>query len=123
MSKQSQKQVQIFGSKKSAASRAAERFFKERGYKVHLVDVKQKPPTKGELSRFVQKFGLNDLLDTDSKAYADSNLAYLHITSENLLSKMLENPALLRLPLVRCGKVLAVGEDTAAWRQMAESPE
>jgi hypothetical protein len=35
--------VQIFGVKNSNATRAAERFFKERRVAIHLVDLKQKP--------------------------------------------------------------------------------
>ena len=42
--------VQIFGLKNSHATRAAERFFKERGITVHSVDLKQKPMAPGECS-------------------------------------------------------------------------
>lgn len=113
-------QVQIFGTKKSSATRAAERFFKERGVKVHFVDVAAKPMSKGELTRFVQKFGVNGLLDTEGKAYERSNLAYLRTTEDSVIAKMLEDPGLLRLPLVRGGKVLSVGEDKESWAQMLE---
>lgn len=113
-------QVQIFGTKKSSATRAAERFFKERGVKVHFVDVAAKPMSRGELTRFVQKFGVNALLDTEGKAYERSNLAYLRTTEESVIAKMLDDPGLLRLPLVRGGKVLSVGEDKASWAQMLE---
>ena len=44
--------VQIFGVKNSQETRAAERFFKERGVKIHLVDLKQKPMAPGEIRRF-----------------------------------------------------------------------
>lgn len=114
-------QVQIFGFKKSASTRAAERFFKERRVKIHFVDLKQRPMSKGELTRFVQKFGLNALLDTESKAYENSNLAYLHVTDDQLLEKIIEQPELLRVPLVRGGKVLALGEDKANWTLMLQS--
>jgi arsenate reductase len=35
--------VQIFGVKNSNATRAAERFFKERRVEIHLVDLKRSP--------------------------------------------------------------------------------
>ena len=114
-------QIQIFGTKKSSATRAAERFFKERGVKVHFVDVSAKPMTKGELTRFVQKFGLNALLDLGGKAYERSNLAYLRTTEDSVIAKVIETPELLRLPLVRGGKVLSVGEDLAGWKAMLEA--
>lgn len=118
-----QNPVQIFGTKKSRGARAAERFFKERRVKVHYVDLAQRPISRGELTRFVQRFGLNALLDMEGKAYRDAGLEYLRVTDESLLGKMLDNPDLLRLPLVRGGKVLAVGEDAAAkaaWAEMVE---
>lgn len=114
-------QVQIFGTKKSSATRAAERFFKERGVKVHFVDVSAKPMSKGELTRFVQKFGVNALLDTEGKAYERANLAYLRTTEDSVVAKMLDDPGLLRLPLVRGGKVLSVGEDRESWAKMLEA--
>lgn len=113
-------QVQVFGMKKSKETRAAERFFKERGVKIHLVDLTQRPIARGELTRFVQKFGLNALLDLEGKAYERSNLAYLRTTEEGVIAKVIETPELLRLPLVRGGKVLSVGEDLNSWKAMLE---
>lgn len=113
--------VQMFGLKKSAATRAAERFFKERRVKVHFVDLALKPISKGELARFQQKFGTDGVLDKESKAYEDSGLPYLRLSEESFLSKLADFPAALKLPLVRGGKVLSVGEDQASWAKMVES--
>lgn len=113
-------QVQVFGTKKSKETRAAERFFKERKVKIHFVDLRERPIAKGELQRFVQKFGLNALLDLGGKAYEQSNLAYLRTTEESVIQKVIETPELLRLPLVRGGKTLTVGEDLAGWKAMLD---
>ncbi len=113
-------QVQVFGTRKSKETRSAERFFKERKIKIHFVDLTQRPLAKGELSRFVQKFGLNALLDLEGKAYERSNLAYLRTTEDGIIAKVIETPELLRLPLVRGGKVLSVGEDLDLWKAMLE---
>ncbi|MDB5046675.1 MAG: arsenate reductase [Deinococcus sp.] len=113
-------QVQMFGTKKNPATRAAERFFKERRVKIHFVDLSVKPIAKGELTRFVQKFGLNALLDMEGKAYERSNLAYLRTTEEGIITRIIETPELLKLPLVRGGKVLTVGEDAEGWGRMLE---
>lgn len=113
-------EVQVFGTKKNKDTRAAERFFKERRVKIHFVDLTQRPISKGELTRFIQKFGLNDLLDMQGKAYEQSNLAYLRVSEDGVIVKVLEMPELLRLPLVRGGKVLAVGHAPEVWAQMVE---
>ena len=115
--------VQIFGVKNSSATRAAERFFKERRFQIHYVDLQKKPLAAGEVKRFVDKFGgLTALLDTEGKEYADAGLKYLRVTDVELLARIEKAPKLLRLPLVRgAGSKLAVGNDGAAWKAMVEA--
>jgi arsenate reductase len=110
--------VQIFGVKNSQDTRAAERFFKERRAEIHLVDLKVKPMSAGEIKRFVERFGLAGLLDTEGKAYIDAGLKYLRVTDSELLGKIERDPKLLRLPLVRAANRLSVGRDEDAWRAM-----
>jgi arsenate reductase len=112
--------VQIFGVKKSQETRAAERFFKERRAQIQLVDLDKKPMSPGEIKRFVDRFGLARLLDTESSAYLDAGLRYLRLSDSELLAKIENNPKLLRLPLVRAGHKLAIGRDEEAWKGMLE---
>jgi len=111
--------VQIFGVKNSQATRAAERFFKERRVQIQLVDLKQKPMSPGEINRFIQRFGLDALLDREGKTYSDAGLKYLKVSDSELLKKIEAAPLLLRLPLVRAANLLSVGHDEEAWKAMA----
>ena len=111
--------VQIFGSKKSQSSRAAERFFRERGIPIQFVDLKQKPMSPGEIKRFIDRFGLPALLDAEGKAYIDAGLKYLRQSDADMLGRIERDPALLRLPLVRSANKLSVGHDEESWRAMA----
>lgn len=110
--------VQIFGIKNSQATRAAERFFKERRIAIHFVDLKQKPMSAGEIRRFSDKFGLAALLDTEGSAYEDAGLKYIRMPDSELLKRIEREPKLLRLPLVRGGNKVSVGQDEQAWREM-----
>ncbi len=111
--------VQIFGVKSSQATRAAERFFKERRVPVQFMDLKKKPMAPGEIKRFTDKFGgLQALIDVDGKAYVKENLKYLRVTDADLLLKIEKSPDLLRLPLVRRGKYLSVGLAEEMWKEM-----
>ena len=110
--------VQIFGVKSSQATRAAERFFKERRAKIQIVDLKTKPMAVGEIKRFKDKFGIAGLVDREGKAWLDAGLAYLKVTDAELMGRIENQPGLLKLPLVRGGKVLSVGQDEAAWKAM-----
>lgn len=70
--------VQIFGVKNSQATRAAERFFKERRVDIHYVDLQKKALAPGEIKRFTDRFGgLTGLLDTEGKEFVDAGLKYL----------------------------------------------
>ena len=111
--------VQIFGLKNSPETRAAERFFKERRVTIHMVDLKVKPMAGGEIKRFIERFGLAGLLDSEGKAYIDAGLKYYKLTDAELLARIERDPKLLRLPLVRGGKVLSIGRDEDSWRAMA----
>ncbi len=113
--------VQIFGIRNSSATRAAERFFKERRVPIQFVDLKQKPIAPGEIRRFVDRFGLTGLLDKDGKAYADAGLKYLKLTDTELLERIQRDPALLRLPLVRAGNRVSIGQDAESWKEMLEN--
>jgi arsenate reductase-like glutaredoxin family protein len=113
--------VQIFGTKKSAAVRAAQRFFKERGIPIHFVDLKQKPMAPGEIGRFIARFGLTRLLDSEGTPFVDAGLRYLKLTDSELLLRIADEPGLLRLPLVRAGDKLSIGQDEASWKAMVVS--
>ena len=114
--------VQIFGLKNSAATRAAERFFKERRIPIQLVDLKQKPMAPGEIQRFVERFGLTVLLDSEGKAYEDAGLKYLKVSEPDMLQRIEREPRLLRLPLVRAANKLSIGRDEEAWKAMLAAP-
>ncbi len=114
--------VQIFGVKNSPAVRSAERFFKERRIPIHFVDLQQRPIAPGEIRRFIERFGWTGLLDTAGKQYIDAGLAYMKLSEMELMARIEKEPKLLRLPLVRAGVRLSVGDDIAAWKAMLASP-
>ena len=107
--------LQLFVHPKSQAARKAERFFKERGVRFHAVDVRRKPPTPGELKKWVQRFGVDAVVDPQAPSYRERGLQYLSASDEDWIERMSADPTILNLPLVRCGKELSVGDDPAAW--------
>jgi arsenate reductase-like glutaredoxin family protein len=113
--------IQIFGTRNSQATRAAERFFKERRIPIHFVDLKQKPMSPAEIGRFVQRFGLSSLVDSDGPAYIDAGLKYLKLSESELLKHLGQDPKLLRLPLIRAGNHLSIGQDEDSWKTMVEN--
>jgi arsenate reductase-like glutaredoxin family protein len=108
--------VQMFGYEDSQPTRAALRFFKERRVEVHFVNLKQRPIAPGELRRFVERLGAGSLLDPASKPYRDQGLQYLSLDEAGVVQRIVANPRLLRLPLVRHGNDVTAGMAEATWR-------
>jgi arsenate reductase len=115
--------IQVFGIKNSPATRAAERFFKERGIPIQSIDLKQKAMAPGEIRRFIEKFGINGLIDTAGKSYIDAGLKYLKLSDSDLLAKIESDPKLLRLPLVRSAHRISIGHDEESWKAMTAKPD
>lgn len=109
-------EVQIFGVKKSPDTRAALRFFAERRIRVHFVDLLERAAARGELTRFAQKFGVQALLDRGARRFAELGLAAGARSDERWLDLLVEEPLLLKLPLVRHQQQLTVGAAEVTWR-------
>jgi arsenate reductase-like glutaredoxin family protein len=109
-------EVQIFGIRKSPETRKALRFFAERRVKTHFVDLQERAASAGELKRFAQKFGVQALIDRESRRFLDRGLAAARLSDERWLETLVEEPLMLRMPLVRHGSQLTVGDATEAWQ-------
>ncbi|MBP3857926.1 MAG: arsenate reductase family protein [Ruminiclostridium sp.] len=108
--------IQIFGTKKSADTRKAERFFKERGIKFQSVDLREKGLSKGEFQSVMQASGgLDAMLDSDCK---DKELLTLirYLDPSQKIDKVLENQTVLKQPIVRNGRQATLGYAPDVWK-------
>lgn len=110
-------EVQIFGTRKSADTRKALRFFAERRIRTHFVDLNERAAALGELRRFTQKFGVAALVDRESKRFAELGLGPARYSDERWLTILADEPLLLRVPLVRFQHKLTIGLDEAIWKE------
>ena len=110
-------EVQVFGVKKSADTRKALRFFAERRVKTHFVDLNERAASLGELRRFAQKFGVQALVDRESKRFDELGLRHGAFSDARWLEKLADEPLLLRMPLVRHGNALTIGTAEAEWKR------
>lgn len=110
-------EVQVFGTRKSPDTRKALRFFAERRVKTHFVDLQERAASPGELRRFAQKFGVEALVDRTSRRFGDLGLGAARLSEDRWLDKLVEEPLLLRMPLVRFQHRLTVGDAEPTWRE------
>lgn len=109
--------IQIFGTKKCNETKKAERFFKERRIKYQFVDMKKKGMSKGEFNSVAQaNGGLDHMINWEGK---DQNLLALikYIANEDKLEKVLENPQVIKAPVVRNGKQSTLGYQPDVWKK------
>ena len=111
------RQVQVFGTKKSADTRKALRFFSERRIMTHFVDFQERAPALGELRRFADRFGVSNLVDRESRRFLDLGLQRSMYSDDWWLNRLTEEPGMLKQPLVRFGSKVTIGLDENAWRE------
>ena len=107
--------IQIFGKSKCFDSKKAERYFKERGIPFQSIDLPRYGMGKRELASVKAAVGgLEPLIDPKAKGDQALLLRYL-ASEEEKEQKLLENPALFRTPIVRCGPKATVGYCPEIW--------
>ena len=108
--------IQIFGVSKSADTRKAERYFKERRIKFQSVDLKKYGMSGGEFDSVLRAVGgIDNLVDWDGKSPELDILRYL-ADDRAKEDRVFENPMLIRLPVVRNGKQATVGYCPEIWK-------
>ena len=109
--------IQIFGTKKCFDTKKAERYFKERGVKYQFIDMKEKGMSRGEFNSVKQAVGGTDAL-IDEKCKDKDLLALLkYLSDEDKEEKILENPKVIKTPVVRNGKKATLGYCPDVWKE------
>ena len=107
--------IQIFGSTKSSDSRKAERYFKERRIKYQFLDMKKDGMSGGEFDSVLRAVGgIDNLVDWDGKS-PDLDLLKYMADRQDKEDKVYDNQSLIRLPVVRNGKLATVGYCPETW--------
>ena len=110
--------IQIFGKGKCFDTKKAERYFKERRISYQYVDLLRYGLSGKEFDSVLRAIGgIDNLIDWDSKSPEVTLMRYMEdkIAKED---KVFDNPALMRTPIVRNGKMATVGycpEEWAKW--------
>ena len=113
--------IQIIGTKSCQDTRKAERYFKERRIPYQFRDLKEKGLSEKELNRIAQKVDPDDLLDREGKQFKKRQMEYMVFDTKE---ELLEDPLLLKTPIVRNGKYeVAVGHQPDRWQQWIDEAD
>lgn len=109
--------IQIFGTKKCFDTKKAERYFKERGIKYQLIDMKEKGMSRGEFMSVMQSVGgISSMIDEKAKDKETLTLMK-YLTDSDKEEKLFENQHLIKTPVVRSGKKAAIGYCPEIWKE------
>ena len=113
--------IQIFCTRKCADTRKAERFFRERGVPIQIIDLAKKGPSPGELKSIAARVGgLVTLIERTAKRFTDRGLGSAYLTDPDIERLLLEDPLLMKTPVVRYGALATLGPAEATWREWLE---
>ena len=104
--------IQIFGKAKCFDTKKAERWFKERRISFQSIDLVKYGISPGELKSVTSAVGLEALID---QKHPDAPLLNYLAYDVDKAEKLLDNPRLLRTPIVRNGKQATVGYCPEVW--------
>lgn len=109
--------IQIFGTNKSFDTKKAQRWFKERGIKFQMIDMKEKGMSRGEFDNVKRAVGGWQAL-VDPGAKDKQTLALLEcLVDYQQEDKLFENQQLIRTPVVRNGRQATVGYCPEVWEK------
>ena len=107
--------IQIFGKSKCFDTKKAERYFKERGILLQSVDLPRYGLSAGEFASVCRAVGgWAALLD---EKHPDAALVRCLASDTAREEKLLENPRMLRTPIVRNGRQATVGYCPGVWAE------
>ena len=107
--------IQIFGKSKCFDTKKAERYFKERRVKYQFVDLIKYGLSGKEFDAVVRGVGgIDNLIDWNNKSQDITNMKYMDskVAKEDIV---FDDPALMRTPNVRNGKLVTVGYCPEVW--------
>ena len=110
--------IQIFGRGKCFDTKKAERYFKERRIKYQYIDLDRYGMSGKEFDSVLRAVGgIDSLINWDSKSDKIALLRYMD-DARAKEDKVFDDPALMKTPVVRNGKLATAGyrpETWAAW--------
>lgn len=108
--------IQIFGTKKCFDTKKAQRYFKERGIRFQMIDLKEKEMSRGEFDNICRALGGWQQL-VDPNARDKQTLALLEaLVDWQQEDKLFENQQLFRTPVVRNGRQATTGYKPEVWQ-------
>lgn len=111
--------IQLYWHKRNFETQKAERWFKERRIPYQSVDLNKHRLGQREVELFIRGSSARDILDLADIRVKSHPVSYTNQT-QAIIGYVLENPRLLRSPIIRSGNTVLLGFDEARLSELKE---
>jgi arsenate reductase len=115
--------MHIIGLKNCDSTRNAIKWLDEHEIEIPFSDISENPLTEEELDELIRKVGLETLINKRSRTWRNLGLSGTDPSDKTLRKAALENPKLIKRPILVIGESILVGFDEDAYQNLAEELE
>lgn len=110
--------IQMYTGKKNFDTQKAERYFKERRIPFQVFDLKKHRLSEREVQLIVDAVGIDAVIDREDKKVREHPACY-YDRADFVIRAIIDEPWLLKTPVVRNGNRITVGYRPEVWDNWA----
>ncbi|STP12614.1 arsenate reductase [Helicobacter mustelae] len=107
--------IKVYGIPNCGSVKKAREFLENRGVGYEFVDFKKCPPSKELLESWVKEKGIDVVLNAKGMTYKKLRLKEKNLSTKEKITACLENPSLIKRPVILGGKELIIGFDERSY--------
>jgi Spx/MgsR family transcriptional regulator len=112
--------IQVYGIKNCNKVRDTFSWLKENGVEYEFIDLKKEPLTREELQEFVDRLGLDVLLNRRGMKWRQLGLKDKNLSESELFDQLLEHQTMIKRPVLVKEQAVLVGYDEDAFEAFIE---
>ncbi len=110
--------MNLYGITNCGSVKKARTFLDSKNIAYEFYDLKKQSLNLEQIQKWVQKVGINTLLNTKGTTYKKLELSKLNLNDEDKIQKILENPLLIKRPVIEFKDNVIVGFDEQKYRKI-----
>ncbi len=113
--------IQVYGIKNCNKVRDTFAWLKENDVEYEFIDLKKEPLTRDELQGFVDRLGLDVLLNKRGMKWRQLGLKEKDLTESDLFDQLLEHQTMIKRPVLVNEQAVLVGYDEDAFEAFTDT--
>lgn len=107
----------IYGIVNCGSVKKACEFFKNQQIAYEFVDFKKNPPSEEKVSQWVEKAGIDIVINKKGATYKKLQLKDKQLNQKEQIQLCVQNPSLIKRPVIEKGEKLFFGFDTVFYEE------